>query len=205
MPDVGRRGTGSGARRIAGPGRQLAGQPGRFRRHGGPQRRSLGARIDRADLWPAFPQCSLDEKEAAEYVRDTLMKSLASEKMHATGRRPFPVLIKPERFSPEEITIPALRSTKTMPPLRPADRRSSAAVWAAAKVSCRFRRTESECRPISVPRAVRMAAEVGLRQGDRNPRRALPQTTPRTAPKTLIPFLKMRRVRSSEAAGPTNN
>ncbi|MEI8373415.1 MAG: type IV pilus assembly protein PilM [Planctomycetota bacterium] len=45
------------------------------------------------------------EGEGAQYVRNTLIKALASKKMHDLGVS-YPVLIKPEPISPEEIFIP---------------------------------------------------------------------------------------------------
>ncbi len=47
-----------------------------------------------------------DEPDGARYVRETLIKNLASQEMHDMGVS-YPVLIKPERIGPEEIIIPS--------------------------------------------------------------------------------------------------
>ncbi len=47
-----------------------------------------------------------DEPDAAHYVRQTLIKALASEKMHAMGVS-YPVLINPEAIGLEPIVIPS--------------------------------------------------------------------------------------------------
>ena len=47
-----------------------------------------------------------DETEGPQYVRDTLIKNLAGEKMHALGVS-YPVLINPEKNAREEILIPS--------------------------------------------------------------------------------------------------
>ena len=46
-----------------------------------------------------------DEVGREQYVRNTLIKALASEKMHAMGVS-YPVLIDPEAIGQEEIVIP---------------------------------------------------------------------------------------------------
>jgi type IV pilus assembly protein PilM len=47
-----------------------------------------------------------DEPDGSTYVRQTLIKELASERMHAMGVS-YPVLIMPEPISPEEVVIPS--------------------------------------------------------------------------------------------------
>ena len=52
------------------------------------------------------PEGAKAQDEGAEYVRNTLMKELASKRMHDLGVS-YPVLINQEKIVPEEITIPS--------------------------------------------------------------------------------------------------
>jgi len=54
------------------------------------------------------------QKEGPEFVRNTLMKSLASRKMFDLGVS-FPVLINPDKVAPEEIEIPAPKRRTAAP------------------------------------------------------------------------------------------
>ena len=62
-----------------------------------------------------------DEEEGAQYVRKTLMKELASQRMLDMGVS-YPVLISPQSIQAEEIVIPSPKGAGATPAplLRPA-------------------------------------------------------------------------------------